>query len=97
QDIDARPICSFEIRDNGIGFNEGNYKSFRTSDSDYKPGAKGIGRFLWLKAFDHVSVESVFLEDNKYKERKFDFIVSHVPISNEDLDETDKSESGSIV
>ena len=97
KDIDTRRICNFEIQDNGIGFEAHNYKSFNTSDTGFKPGAKGTGRFLWLKAFDHVSVESVFVEDGKYKERKFDFIVSENPIPDPVLDDTDKSKTGAIV
>ena len=56
-------ICGFSITDNGIGFNNDNYNSFQTLDSDYKisKGCKGVGRLLWLKAFNSVSVESVLL------------------------------------
>ncbi len=45
---------SFSIIDNGNGFTAENYKSFRTADSSlkWKKGCKGIGRFLWLKAFE---------------------------------------------
>ena len=40
-------IQSFEIIDNGIGFNEANIASFMESDSTYKAkiGGKGVGRF----------------------------------------------------
>ena len=48
------PITGFKIIDNGMGFNNDNFESFLTSDSARKveKGAKGIGRFLWLKVFD---------------------------------------------
>lgn len=57
-----QPIESFVVRDNGIGFNKDNFKSFETSDSSkkQKKGGKGIGRFLWLKAFSKISVTSDF-------------------------------------
>src|SRR4051812_23931364 len=57
---DSRRIVGFEITDNGCGFTKANYKSFSTSDSRLKiaRGGKGVGRFLWLNAFDHVEVTS---------------------------------------
>jgi hypothetical protein len=68
------PIVSFRIEDNGIGFTDANYESFLTSDSDYKAqrGGKGVGRLLWLKAFDHVEIDSVFEQDG-FKQRVFRF------------------------
>lgn len=69
-------IDGFTITDNGIGFNEANFKSFRTLDSEHKvaKGGRGVGRLLWLKAFETVSVESVFKDDDgKHKCRKFSF------------------------
>jgi hypothetical protein len=57
-------IESFEITDSGAGFNEANYQSFQTADSRYraKIGGKGIGRFLWLVAFDYAQIESTFVD-----------------------------------
>ena len=69
-------ICGFSITDNGIGFNEENYNSFQTLDSDYKisKGCKGVGRLLWLKAFRSVSVESIYLKnEDLYSKRDFSF------------------------
>lgn len=56
------PIDSFTVEDNGIGFTDENQRSFETSDSSYKRdrGGKGIGRLLWLKAFERAEVESTF-------------------------------------
>lgn len=68
------PIDSFRITDNGIGFNDANYDSFCTSDSELKlaKGGKGIGRFLWLKAFDHAKIDSVHRDANGiYWNRRF--------------------------
>ena len=55
---------SFVIEDNGNGMNTANYRSFNTAYSTLKiqKGCKGIGRFLWLKAFETVEIESVFQE-----------------------------------
>ncbi len=51
-------IEGFRIVDNGIGFDDNNYQSFLTSDSVWKTsrGSKGIGRFLWLKAFHGLAI-----------------------------------------
>jgi anti-sigma regulatory factor (Ser/Thr protein kinase) len=56
-----RYIDKIEIKDNGEGFNEINTSSFKTYRSTHKKhlGAKGIGRFLFLKLFEKVTVESL--------------------------------------
>lgn len=66
---------SFSIADNGIGMNTENYNSFNTAYTTLKikKGCKGIGRFLWLKAFDHVKIESTYCENNAFYCRKFTF------------------------
>jgi hypothetical protein len=69
-------ILSFRITDNGIGFNDANMDSFRTLDSEYKAsrGGRGVGRLLWLKAFERVSVTSCFVNDSgKLTRRAFAF------------------------
>lgn len=72
-------IIGFEIEDDGIGFNDRNYESFETSDSIYKLaiGGKGVGRFSWLKAFDKVEINSIYLApNNKSSERKILFTIA---------------------
>ena len=68
-------LVGFKIEDNGIGFNTDNYNSFKTLDSEYKieKGCKGIGRLLWLKAFQRVSVKSIYKEGTSLMLRKFLF------------------------
>ena len=76
EDVNFLPeIIGFVIRDNGCGFNTENYNSFDKSDSTSKIeiGGKGIGRFLWLKAFESVSINSVFIENNEKKNIRFKF------------------------
>jgi hypothetical protein len=69
-------IIGFEVLDNGIGFNEENYSAFETSDTMYKAqrGGRGIGRFLWLVAFERVEVESHFSHNGKMRGRHFEFV-----------------------
>lgn len=68
-------ITDFQIKDNGIGFNNKNYESFNFAHSTYKErkGGKGIGRFTWLRAFSKAEIESRFLEDDSWHIRKFNF------------------------
>jgi len=56
------PIAGFKVIDNGCGFDAKNLESFETLDSDYKAseGCRGVGRLLWLKAFETVNVTSDF-------------------------------------
>jgi len=69
-------IVGFEVIDNGVGFNEANYNAFETSDTMYKAerGGRGVGRFLWLVAFEHVEVESHFIQNGKMRRRRFTFV-----------------------
>ena len=56
----AGAIAAFSVIDTGVGFNDDNFDSFETVDSPYKAkrGGKGLGRFLWLKAFGRVEIDS---------------------------------------
>jgi hypothetical protein len=69
------PIVGFVVRDNGIGFTDENYDSFSVADSDFKRslGAKGVGRFLWLKAFDEVRIVSFYQVGAQRFRRAFTF------------------------
>lgn len=74
--IPAEDIVGFRITDNGIGFNNDNFVSFQTLDSEHKldKGCRGVGRLLWLKSFERVSVGSIYLDPaSKLKFRRFTF------------------------
>lgn len=68
-------IISFQVEDNGLGLNDENMNSFRTSDSSHKAakGGKGVGRLTWLKTFNHCKIVSVFDKDDVTHERSFEF------------------------
>lgn len=59
---DSLDIKEIIIKDNGDGFNKENLKSFMQYGTDYKTeqwGAKGTGRFCFLKITDKVYYESL--------------------------------------
>ena len=74
------PIEAFTITDTGIGFTAANFESFNTVDSLYKAtlGGKGLGRFLWLRAFQRVEIDSHYREIHTegLLHRSFNFIES---------------------
>lgn len=84
-------IKSIEIRDNGLGFNKENRDSFDTFYSEFKKdiGGKGFGRFMFVKYFDNVRVESVFKDaGSSLKLRKFNFGKKFEIIVDEKVEET---------
>ena len=70
----------FIVTDNGNGFNKDNYHSFQEAYSQLKvkKGCKGIGRFLWLKAFEKVIISSKFEENSEWYLREFEFSLAGV-------------------
>jgi hypothetical protein len=68
-------VVGFRIRDNGIGLNDDNYRSFLRPDSRHKQrrGGKGVGRLGWLKVFDHIRVDSTWSTLDGTASRSFDF------------------------
>lgn len=76
----AGDIEAFVVTDTGCGFTDLNYSSFDTVDSSYKAplGGKGLGRFLWLKAFQRVEIDSHFRQNSGHSltRRTFTFLNS---------------------
>lgn len=99
-DVDSYPIKSFIIEDNGIGFNDDNYTSFLTAESDYKieKGAKGIGRFVCLVAFQSLEFESAFTDkDGKKFERSFELKPTGKGIFNYNIKEATNGKVGTKI
>lgn len=91
---------AFVVTDNGNGFNTENYTSFLEAYSQLKvkKGCKGIGRFLWLKAFDKVVISSTYFEDGHWHLRSFDFSLTGVnPERNDKVLEIKDAEQQTIV
>ena len=74
---DGSDVIGFKIEDNGIGFTDENYRSFRTPDSRQKIGlgGKGVGRLSWLRVFGGAKIESVYADGGQFLRRSFDFVL----------------------
>lgn len=84
---DLSEINGVSVIDNGIGFTTVNRDSFDTFRSPVKKdkGGKGFGRFMFLKFFDQVAIESFYSEDgNEFRKRKFRFGKKYDIIEDED-------------
>jgi hypothetical protein len=97
--VDAYPIITFTIRDNGIGFTDNNHNSFLTAESEYKieKGAKGVGRFVALKAFENVEYQSIYKNGVGYFQRKFVFKPTGNGIFEYSKNDIEKSATGTTV
>lgn len=93
-----KPIVGFSVEDNGVGFTAANMSSFETLDSDYKAGlgCRGVGRLLWLKAFDRVSIRSAYEDDaGDLHRRQFRFSVEREV--EQDGEPDDFEDAGTVV
>ena len=93
-----KPIVGFTVEDNGIGFTQDNMDSFETLDSDHKAalGCRGVGRLLWLKAFDKVAVRSAHLDETgKLSSRQFRFSIEREV--EQEAQPTDFADTGTVV
>ncbi len=69
--LDHSTFETMEIEDNGIGFNEDNYRRFKEFfDRSKGFNNRGSGRLQYLHRFDTITVDSVF-GDTERKRRKF--------------------------
>lgn len=78
-------IIAIDIIDNGEGFTEANKESFDTYRSGLKMdiGGKGFGRFMFLKYFNLVTVESIYAEEGNFFKRCFSLGHANEIIENE--------------
>lgn len=88
-------IIGFTITDNGIGFTNDNYESFKREYSTYKAerGGLGVGRFMWLKAFSDAIISSYYYQDKQPTRRSFAFnLKTPDGIANHQLAELESNE-----
>lgn len=99
QEANPAEIIGFKVTDNGVGFTDENYHAFETSDTTYKAqrGGKGVGRFLWLVAFERVEVTSHFNQNGKIVCRSFEFVSQGDGIRSMDLIESTDTKRSTTV
>ena len=94
-------IIGIDVIDNGKGFDKDNRDSFDTYKSGYKfqQGGKGFGRFMYLKYFNAVTIESIYKEGDIHKRRTFSFGHNSEIIENEvdEVYEGDNPSTGTIL
>lgn len=59
-------------------------------------GCKGVGRMIWLKAFESVSVESFYKENKTFYHRKFTFDSTNA-VSNETKEQIKESKNETLI
>lgn len=101
-ELDAKslpPIIGFTISDNGCGFDDANFKSFETLDSDHKisKGCRGVGRLMWLKVFDLVEVESHFVDAEGNLRKRVFLFDDKLGVHGDQLLEAVAQQSGTII
>lgn len=97
---DAIPdIEGFSVTDNGIGFNEEHRESFDTLYTAQKisQGGKGFGRFICLKYFDSVQIQSVYQDGREFICRKFKMGKDTEIIVDETASRTNNKQTGTTV
>jgi len=95
-----KKLKSIHIEDNGIGFTNTNYESFRifkTTQKKFDYGGKGVGRFTWLAAFQNVHVDSNYYEKGIFRNRKFEFSIKVNGVKTSKSDENLIQENKTVV
>ena len=93
-------VESIEIKDNGIGFNQKHRDSFDTFYSEQKKreGGKGFGRFLYLKYFNQVKIDSTFKDETgAFYSRKFNFGKQYEIIVDEKIEKSEAKQAHTTV
>ena len=92
-------VTGFEIRDNGVGFTQAHRDSFDTlyTDRRISEGGKGFGRFICLKYFGGLHIESVYLDGARVMSRSFSMGTGYDIIVGERITESEHPHSGTVV
>jgi hypothetical protein len=88
------------VTDNGVGLEPKRFEAFYTTDTDFKMprGGKGVGRLLWLDAFEVIKVVSVYRDAERTFRRSFTFVLqSEDQITKETNEETGEAPTGTAI
>lgn len=87
---DLKHIISVQVSDNGVGFTPKNLDAFNTiyTEEKIRKGGKGFGRFVFLKYFDDVSVNSIYNDRGTFHKTTFNFVKDNIIIQNENKEKT---------
>lgn len=102
--VQSTELNSISITDNGIGFNDEEFKRFNTFKLTNK-GFKnlGSGRIQYVHYFDTTTIKSVFEKEGKYFEREFvvskreDFLKQNAIVKHRICKETSDTTTGTTV
>ncbi len=95
---------SLTINDNGIGFNDEQFKRWNTF-KDFTKGYKnlGSGRLQFAHHFDRTIINSTFVEGNQHFQREFviskseDFLAHNAIVLHKQTKKSDKNEEGTSI
>lgn len=88
------------IIDNGTGLDDGRFEAFKTTDTDFKigRGGKGVGRLLWLDAYQDITVLSHFKDASGRKRRFFNFTLAPIDqITKEEITPREDGNTGTSI
>ena len=89
------------VSDNGVGLQPSRFEAFCTTDTDYKieRGGKGVGRLLWLDAFERINVVSIYEHEGLVMRRSFSFRLQSQDQITDERDEplTSSALTGTVV
>lgn len=74
-EIVRKKVHAITVRDNGDGLHDDNYDSFCNYRTEYKKalGCKGVGRFVFLKVYNHALFTSSLFDKQEVRRFIFDF------------------------
>lgn len=89
-DIICKKVDVITVSDNGDGLNNDNYNSFCKYRTEFKKalGCKGVGRFVFLKVYEHVWYKSLLAKEKEERSFKFnlDFDTENIKTVQADID-----------
>lgn len=102
--VESTEFVSLSITDNGIGFNDAEFKRFNTF-KDFTKGYKnlGSGRIQYAHYFDKTLVKSIYKEGDKYFEREFivskheNFLLNNAIVLHKHCKETTETNTGTTI